>query len=253
MTLDQFIPGNAWSLLLVFARLGAALMVLPGFGEIFVLPRARLLLAIALTVIVAPLVAPGLPALPDSPLRLFLILAGEMVVGLFLGTLVRVMISALHVAGTIVGFQSSLANATLFDPSEATQGSMIGTFLGMLGIVLVFVADLHHQMLSAIVDSYTVFRPGEALPWGDFTATISSLLAHAFALGMQLSAPFLVVGLVFYLGLGLVNRLMPQVQIFFIAMPLQIGLAFFVMSITLSATLLWFLQDFQGGLGALVR
>ncbi len=253
MTLDQFIPGNAWSLLLVFARLGAALMLLPGFGEVFVMPRARLLLAIALTVIVTPLVAPGLPALPASPLRLFLIFGGELVVGMFLGTLVRVMISALHVAGTIIGFQSSLSNATLFDPTESTQGSMVGTFLGMLGVVIVFVADLHHQMLEAIVDSYAVFPPGEALPWGDFSATISNLIAHAFGLGMQLAAPFLVVGLVFYLGLGLVNRLMPQVQIFFIAMPLQIGLAFFVMTITISATMLWFLQDFQGGLGALVR
>ncbi len=253
MTLDQIIPGNAWTLLLVFARLGAAMMVMPGFGEVFVMPRARLLFAIALTVIVAPLVAPGLPALPNSPIRLFVVFAGEIVVGLFLGTLVRVMISALHVAGTIIGFQSSLSNATLFDPSESTQGSMIGTFLGIVGVVLVFVADLHHVILSAIVQSYTVFRPGEALPWGDFSDTIARLLAHAFALGLQLSAPFLVVGLVFYLGLGLVNRLMPQVQVFFIAMPLQIGLAFFVFTIVISATLLWFLQDFQGSLSALVR
>ncbi len=252
MTLDQLIPGNAWSLLLVFARLGAAMMILPGFSEIFVLPRARLLFAVALTVIVAPVVASGLPPLPASPLRLLVILGGELVVGLFLGTIVRVMISALHIAGTIVGFQSSLANATLFDPSESTQGSMIGTFLGIVGVVLVFVADLHHMILSAIVESYSVFQPGAPLPWGDFSATISRLLAHAFTLGMQLSAPFLVVGLVFYLGLGLVNRLMPQVQIFFIAMPLQIGLAFFVMTLTLSATLLWFLQDFQSGLGNLV-
>ncbi len=253
MTLDQFIPGNAWSLLLVFARLGAAMMVLPGFSEVFVLPRARLLFAIALTVIVAPVVAPGLPPLPASPLRLALVLGGELVVGLFLGTLVRVMISALHVAGTIVGFQSSLANATLFDPTEATQGSMFGTFLGIIGVVLVFVADLHHMILSAIVESYAVFQPGQSLPWGDFSATLSRLIAHAFSLGMQLSAPFLVVGLVFYLGLGLVNRLMPQVQIFFIAMPLQIGLAFFVLTLTLSGMFLWFLQDFQSGLGILVR
>jgi flagellar biosynthetic protein FliR len=81
---------------------------------------------------------------------------------------------------------------------------------------------------------------------------MTQTVAHAFGLGFQLSAPFLVVGLVFYLGLGLINRLMPQIQVFFIAMPLQIALAFFIMALTISAGLLWFLSDFQDRLDGLI-
>jgi flagellar biosynthetic protein FliR len=250
--LQQLLPGDAFALLLVFARMGASMMLLPGFGEIYVLPRTRLLLAIAVTVVITPLVAPSLPSLPASPFDLFLILGGEIVVGLFLGTTVRILVSSLHVAGTIVGFQSSLASASMFDPMNAQQGSLVGTFLGVMGIVLVFVADLHHLMLNAVADSYTLFVPGQALPWGDLSDLMTRTVAHAFALGMQIAAPFFVAGLVFYLGLGLINRLMPQVQVFFIAMPLQIALAFFALALTLSAGMLWFLDDFQGRLDGLL-
>jgi flagellar biosynthetic protein FliR len=252
VSLEQLIPGDAFALLLVFARIASAMMLLPGFGEIYVLPRTRLLLAIAITVVATPLVGATLPKLPATPLELFLILGGEIVVGIFLGTIVRILVAALHVAGTIVGFSSSLSSANIFDPQNAAQGSLLGTFLGVTGIVMVFVADLHRLMLGAVIDSYTLFVPGVALPWGDFSDLMTRTVAHAFALGFQLSAPFLVVGLVFYLGLGLINRLMPQVQVFFIAMPLQIALAFFVMALTLSAGMLWFLSDFQGRLDGLI-
>jgi flagellar biosynthetic protein FliR len=103
-----------------------------------------------------------------------------------------------------------------------------------------------------VVDSYTLFSPGGALPWDDFSDLMTRTVAHAFGLGMQIAAPFLVVGLVFYLGLGLINRLMPQMQVFFIAMPLQIALAFFIMALTISAAMLWFLNDFQGRIGGLL-
>jgi flagellar biosynthetic protein FliR len=252
LSLEQLIPGDAFALLLVFARIASAMMLLPGFGEIYVLPRTRLLLAIAITVVATPLVGATLPKLPATPFELFLMLGGEIVVGIFLGTIVRILVAALHVAGTIVGFSSSLSSANIFDPQNAAQGSLLGTFLGVTGIVMVFVADLHRLMLGAVIDSYSLFVPGVALPWGDFSDLMTRTVAHAFALGFQLSAPFLVVGLVFYLGLGLINRLMPQVQVFFIAMPLQIALAFFVMALTLSAGMLWFLSDFQGRLDGLI-
>ena len=252
MSLETLIPGDAFALLLVFARIGAATMLLPGFGEVYVLPRTRLLLALALTVVIAPLVSANLPALPASPLELFLVLGGEIVVGLFLGTVVRTLVSALHVAGTVVGFQSSLSAATMYDPANAAQGSLIGTFLGVTGIVMVFIADLHYPMLQAVADSYTLFVPGRALPWGDLSELVVRTVGHAFGLGLQISAPFLVVGLVFYLGLGLINRLMPQIQVFFIALPMQIGLSFFIMALTISAALLWFLADFEERVGGLL-
>ena len=157
----------------------------------------------------------------------------------------RMMIAALHTAGVIIGFQTSLANAQLFDPVNAEQGSLIGSFLNVLGVFLIFATNLHHMMLIAVIDSYSLFVPGAALPIADFSSTATKVLSGSFVLAMQMSAPFIVMGMLFYLGLGLLARLMPQVQVFFIAMPMQIFLGFMVMGATLSAGMLWFLSSFQ--------
>lgn len=246
--LNDLLTGDVFALGLVFSRLGAAVMLLPGFGENFVSPRIRLMFALALSVVVTPVVSPMLPPMPGSVLSAGILIGGEVIVGVFLGGIVRLMISALHVAGVVIGFQTSLANASFFDPANAQQGSVIAAFLNIVGIFLIFVSDLHHLMLMAIADSYTLFTPGAPLPFGDFSETVTRILTESFILGIQLAAPFIVIGLIFYVGLGLLARLMPQVQVFFIAIPLQIVLAFSIMAMTLSAGMLWFLSRFQDSL-----
>lgn len=243
--LQELITGDLFALIFVFARIGAALMLLPGFGEIFIAARIRLLLAVAITVVVTPMVSQYVPPTPDGPILMFMALGRELVVGLFLGAMARMMVSALHTAGTIIGFQTSLSNAMLFDPINAGDGSLIGSFFNVLGVFLIFATNLHHLMLMAIVDSYTLFVPGAAIPFGDFSNVAAMLLSKSFLLAMQLSAPFIVMGMLFYLGMGLLARLMPQVQIFFIAIPVQIFLGFMVMAMTLSAGMMWFLGTFQ--------
>ena len=246
--LDELLTGDVFALALVFARLGAAVMLLPGFGENFVSPRIRLLIALALTVVVTPVVSSYLPPMPTGLLAAFILVAGEVLIGLFLGAMVRMLISALHIAGVIIGCQTSLANATFFDPSNSQQGAIFAAFLNIIGTFLIFVTDLHHLMLMAIADSYTLFRPGAPLPLGDFSHVVVRVLAESFVLGLQLSAPFIVIAIIFYTGLGLLARLMPQIQVFFIAIPLQIILAFSVLAMTLSAGMFWFLSHFQESL-----
>ena len=246
--IEQLLSNDVFSLLLVFARIGAAIMLLPGFGETYVPPRVRLVFAIALTVVLTPLVADTLPGLPETVPGLFLLLGGEIVIGLFFGGLARLLVIALHVAGVVIGYQTSLANAQVFDPSTAQQGSLIGTFLNLLGIFLIFVSDLHHLMLIALADSYALFVPGVALPFGDFSEKAARMVADCFAVGMRIAAPFIIIGMVFYIGLGVLARLMPQVQVFFIVIPLQVMLGFLVLTLVLSASMTWFLEVFQAGI-----
>lgn len=246
--LNEILTTDAFALGLVFARMGSTVMLLPGFAESYVSPRIRLMFAFALALVVTPVVSVHLPPMPSSILSAALLVGGEVVIGVFMGGLVRMLISALHVAGVIIGFQASLSNATFFDPSNAQQGALIAAFLNIIGVLLVFVSDLHHLMLMAIADSYTLFKPGAPLPFGDFSETLVRLLSQTFALGLQLASPFIVVGTVFYAGLGLLGRLMPQVQVFFIAMSLQITLAFTVMAMTLSVAMFWFLGRFEENL-----
>lgn len=243
--LEAFLTAELFVVLLVFVRVGAALMLLPGFSEPYVAPRARLLLALLISIIIAPVVRENLPAQPESPLSLFLLIVGELVIGFFLGTITRLFIATMATAGMIIAFMSSMANALVDDPSSAQQGSIVGSFLTTVAVLVIFLLDLHHVMLMAVADSYTLFRPGEALPMGDLSEMITRVVAKTFLLAFQLSAPFIAVGTVFYLGLGILGRLMPQVQIFFVAMPLQVALGFVILLLSLPVMMGWYITQFR--------
>ncbi len=208
-------------------------------------PKARLVLALGLTIIVEPVVQSSLPAVPSSILALFLIIAGEITIGLLIGTMAKVIFSSIHVAGTITSFQMGLSAATLFDPSQKEQGALVGVFLSMLAILLIFATNMHHLFLQGLVESYDVFAPGKEIPFGGFADLLSKTLSSSFLMGVKIAAPQIVIGLVLYLGAGVMSRLMPQMQVFFIMMPVQIGIGFFVLMITLSACMMWFL-DYYG-------
>ena len=242
--LERLLTAEVFSLLLVFARTGTALMLLPGFGENYVSARFRLLLAGAFSIVVAPVVAPHLPALPASPITLSLLLGGEIGIGIFIGTVGRMMVITLETAGSLVSFQVGLASAAIFNPLISDQGQLLSVLISIIGMVLLFQTDLHHLMLRAIVDSYTLFVPGALPPIGDFTETITKLVARSFLIALQMTAPFLVVMTMMYIALGLIARLMPQLQIFFLALPLQITIGFLILVLTLSTIMLWFLNNF---------
>jgi flagellar biosynthetic protein FliR len=243
--LQNLLPAEIFSYLLVFARIGTCIAILPGFGETYVSPRIRLLLALAITVLLTPLVVDELPALPDSPLSLGLLVGGEGLIGLFMGSVARLLVSALAVGGAILAFSSGLANAMLFNPMLSDQGALPGVFLSILGLLAIFVTDTHHLMLMALLDSYMLFQPGVVLPFGDFSDVLAQLLAGSFRMGMQIASPFLLYGIVFNVGMGLLARLMPQMPIFFVALPMQITLGLCTILITFPAAILWFLNYYQ--------
>jgi flagellar biosynthetic protein FliR len=246
--LGTLLSTELFAFLLVFTRLSSAVMVMPGIGDGFVSPRIRLLLALTIAALVTPTLADDLPSLPDSPVALFVLLGGEIVIGLAIGLIARLLMTAVDVAGQILAFNLSLANAFVFNPAMAAQGSLPGAFLTILALVLIFATDLHHLMLRAAVDSYGVFPPGTLPPMGDMADMVSTIVARSFAIGLQMAAPFVAVGLVFYLGLGVLSRLMPQMQVFFVAIPAQIMVGFLIMALTLSAAMLFWLDHFQSSL-----
>lgn len=246
--LGSLLSAELFAFLLVFTRLSATIMVMPGIGDGFVSPRIRLMLALTIAVLVTPGLADVLPALPQSPVALFALLGGEILIGLVIGLIARLLLTAVDVAGQIISFNLSLANAFVFNPTMAAQGSLPGAFMTVLALVLIFAADLHHLMLRAAVDSYGVFPPGALPPMGDLAETVTMIVSRSFAIGLQMAAPFVAVGLIFYLGLGVLSRLMPQMQVFFVAIPAQIMVGFVILALTLSAAMLFWLDHFQSNL-----
>ena len=246
--LAELLPANVFALLLVFSRVGAALMILPGIGDLYVPQRWRLLLAMAISGIVAAALGDTLPKLPGAVPTLLALVVGEVVVGLFLGTVARLLISALETTGQIVSLQLSLSAAMVFNPAAAQQGAITSAFLMTLGTLVVFLTDAHHLMLRAIIESYGVFVPGTALQLEGFADVIAQVVAQAFRMGLALAAPLVVLGVVFYSALGLASRLMPQLQVFFIVAPVQIIGGILVFALTLTAAMHWFHDGFVDGL-----
>jgi flagellar biosynthetic protein FliR len=242
----SFLPALGGAFLLVFARTGTMVMLLPGLGEQTISTRLRLTIALVLAAVLLPLHRNAYQIDTSALGPAVVMLVEELIVGAVLGLTARLTISALEVAGSVIAQQLGLGFVTAVDPSQGEQGVIIGNFLTMLGITLFFTTDMHYLVIAALNDSYTLFEPGEVPAVGDVAALVTKTVSGAFRIGIQLSAPFLAFGLLFNLGLGVLSRLMPQMQVFFVALPLSIliGLLFLLLFL---GTMMGLFLDYVGG------
>ena len=249
------LPVNVFVIFAVFCRIGAFFMTAPAFGDFSLSPRLRLAAALAVTAAMAPVAAKAYPAWAQggSVVVMGAVIFGEILIGGFLGLAARVMMSALNVAGQVIAYQMGLALAQVFDPTQELQGAIVGGFLAVLGTTMIFATDLHHVLLAALSDSYVLFAPGALPRFGDMSELMTTTLSSAFALGLQLAAPFILFGLVFYVGAGVLNRLMPQAQVFFMLMPANLLLGLLLLMLTVGLMMAVFLSEFEAFLTMLLR
>lgn len=229
---------QVWAGGLIFARIGAILLALPGIGESYVPPRIRLSLALVVALALWPVVGPALPAMPDSLGSAVGWIIREVVTGLMVGMILRAFISALAVAGEIVSLQTTLSFAQTANPLQAQPGTTIASFLMLLGTVLIFATNTHHLFIAGLVGSYDLIAPARPLVTGDFVELAVRTVGDSFILGVQLAAPVIVFALIFNLASGLIGRVMPAFQIFFAAAPLSVilGLSIFALSLGVLGT-----------------
>jgi flagellar biosynthetic protein FliR len=227
------LPATVYGAGLVFARVAAFAMLIPGVGETSVPPRIRLGFALLLSMVLYPVVRAGLPAEPSTVDGLAAQVGIEVLIGLAVGAVLRLFLSTLAVAGEVVSLQTTLSFAQTANPLQAQPTPTIGAFLTLLGVTLVFATNLHHLFLGAVVRSYTLFPMLKAAPVGDFAGLAIRMTGESFALGVQLAAPVIVFSLVFNVAAGFVGRAMPQFQVFFVATPLTVllGLSVFALSL----------------------
>jgi flagellar biosynthetic protein FliR len=222
------------------------LMLLPGIGESMLSARFRLTIALVLAAVMLPLHRDAYHVDPRALGQVMVMLGEEMLIGALLGVTARLTVSALQVTGSVVAQQLGLGFVTAIDPTQGEQGLLIGNFLTILGVALLFATNLHYLVIAALDDSYTLFAPGEVPLTGDMAALVTRTAAGAFRIGVQLSAPFVVFGLLFNLGLGLLSRLMPQMQVFFVGMPLSILVGFLILILALGAMMGTYLEGVEG-------
>lgn len=223
-------------------------MIMPGIGDSFVPRNIRLMMSLAMAFVLTPVVMSFVPSqIPAFPVLIALLMM-EFIIGLFIGTVARVLMVALDVAGMIISMTSGLANAQVFNPSLASQGSITGAFLSMTGAVILFVTNLHHMLIYGLVESYNMFPIGDIPDSAGMAELMVQAFSASFLIGFQIAIPFVMVAMMLYIGMGVLSRVMPQVQVFILALPVQIMLSMLTMALVISAAMLFWMDKFEAGM-----
>jgi flagellar biosynthetic protein FliR len=251
--LGEVLPAEAFGFLLVTVRLAALVLVMPVLGDTTIPQRIRVGLAFAISLIVYTSVRDILPPMPESVFGLFALILRELLVGVIIGLASRILMSATHVAGTVIAFQTGLGAAQSFDPAQGSQSAIVAAFMTYVAITMVVVLDLHHLMIMGMAHSYQKFPVGEPLAYADLATLITEMVSNSFLLGFHMAAPFIVYSLVFNTSLGLVARMAQGFQVFFIGMPMNIFMGFALLMLLMGTMMSLFtdrlrdlLLDFMG-------
>lgn len=229
----------------VFLRVGAFVALAPGFGEMFMPVRVRLVVALALTMAVTPLVAADLAPLVEGAGTTGLMVT-EPAAGLVLGLALRFMLGALQLAAAKIAQATSLAQMMgggAGDPMPA-----IGVLLMMGALALAFAAGLHVKVTMLLALSYDWLPAGRLVPGPDAAALASAHMSAAFGLAFTLAVPFLVGSLLYNLALGAINRAMPQLMVAFVGAPALTWAALVLLLATSGLVLTIWLQRFDARL-----
>ena len=195
MTLTLF-GVEIWATALLFARIGAMLMLLPGIGEPAVPGRIRLGLALTMAIALGPALAERVPPPADTAWGMAFQVGSEVLIGVLLGGAARMLVSALATAGQIAGLEMGLSFAQTADPTMTGSGQLLSVFLGLLGVALIFATGLHHMFLQGVAGSYDVISLGARPPVGDAAQLALEATASSFRVGFQIAAPLIVAGMI---------------------------------------------------------
>lgn len=225
-------------------RIGALVGTLPIYGSSQTPMRIRAALVVMLTLVVFPVVRPLLPAIPFAPLSLAILMVGEGMLGLMVGYLARFIFTAVELGGTVIGYQMGFAAANVFDPQNQRQVSLISQFQNVLAILIFLALNIHHYFIAALVSSFRLIPPGQWDFSGGAIPYLLELAGRMFTLGVQLSAPVLAVLLLSGLVLGIMARVFPQLNVFLLSFPLNIGITFLLIGLTLNLVVAVLDQEF---------
>ena len=221
-TLLATLPGWAFGFVLVMARVGAAIMLLPGLGEAEPPAMVRVGLALGVTALLLPGIEPTIPAAPEAGLQAGFMIGAEVTTGLWLGWLARLLVLALPVAGQFIAYMLGVANVLQPDPELGGQATPIARLFALAAPLAILVTGLYAVPLAALAGSYRLIPAGTLLPAADATETAVRAVADSFALAIRLASPFLLASIIWHAATGLLARLVPRLQVYFVAMPGQI-------------------------------
>ncbi len=242
----ELLPINQFQTFLIcLARVAAFMSAIPVLfsGQTPIMIRTGLAVLIAL--IIFPVMAPFIPEMTFNPPSFFLLIFAEVLLGLLVGLIARLIFTAVEYGGTIIGYKMGFAAANIFDPQNQQQISLISQFQNIFAILIFLALDIHHLFLYAAVNSYEYLPPGHFNVTGEAVPYLLELISKMFVLGVQFSAPVLAVLILSSLVLGILARVFPQLNVFLISFPINIGIAFTVIGLTLSLVFILLRREFD--------
>lgn len=218
--------------LICAARVAALMSSIPVFSSAQTPMQIKAGLSLTLSLLVFPIASPFLPNLPQTAIGMTLLVGQEALLGFILGFMGRLIFTAVEFGGTIIGYQMGFAAANVFDPQTQSQTSLMSQFQSVFTILLFLALDGHHLFLRAIVHSYRLLPPGQLDLSGGAVPFLLDLTGNMFVLAVRFSAPVLALLLLSGLVLGIMARVFPQLNVFMLSYPINIGLALLVIGLT---------------------
>ncbi len=244
MELQLLAVAKIQDFLICLARMGALVGALPVFGGSQTPPRMLAALAVTLTLVVFPVLEPFFPRETLQPLALGLLIGQEALFGVMIGLVARLIFTAVEFGGTVVGYQMGFAAANVFDPQGQRQISLISQFQNVFAMLIFLALDMHHVFFRAVVHSYKLLPPGQ-FQFAAGVPYLMDLAGQMFVLGIKFSAPILAVLLLSGFVLGILARVFPQMNVFLLSFPLNIGVAFLVIGLTLNLVVVLLTREFN--------
>jgi len=237
--------GTILALFLAFCRIGACVMVLPGFSSARIPQQVRILVAVALSMAVLPVLWDTIyPKASAGGANYILLIFTESLIGVMYGMMARLYTLGLQFAGTVIsmmiGFSAPGGSDIVEDSSETSLTSLI-TFSALM---ILFIMDFHHYVFKALVDSYSVIPFGGHLQMQATLISFTDTLQATTYIMLRLASPFILYGLMFQVSVGFINKLAPQIPIYFIATPYLLMGGLFMLYLSIAAMVSQFSDAF---------
>lgn len=230
----QLIPLEQFqTFLVVTSRVAGFIAAIPVISASQTPARIKTALVFATSLVLFPIMGDAVPKMSFSPIPFALVIVAELLLGLLLGLVSRLIFTAVEFGATVIGYQMGFAAANVFDPQSERQVALISQFQNVFAILIFLAINGHHLFLQTAVMSYEYLPPGQLDLSGEAIPFLMQLTSHMFAIGVQFSAPVLAVLLLSGLILGIMARVFPQLNVFLLSFPLNIGTGFIVIALTL--------------------
>jgi len=234
--------------LFIFLRVTAMTLTVPVFDTRNIPATFKVGLCFAITLVLYPITRLDPISTMPSLIPLVIGIAGEILIGVIIGYMIRLVFTAIQLAGELVAFQMGFSVANVIDPMSNAQVPVISQMIYMFAILIFLTTNAHHWVIRALVESFTLIPPYGFHASGGLMARFTQAADNLFVTAVRVGAPVIVALLLVSLGLGLVGRTVPQMNVFMVATPVNILIGFFFLSLSLPM-MLTFLTQLMGGLG----